>query len=59
MGIELMEDNEFLTKEEIKKFKEIAQKDYGVKLTDKQALEQGSALVSFFELLLKKRIKKP
>lgn len=52
-------DNEgFLTKSEIEEFKKIALEDYGVKLTDEQALEQGIAIVSFFEYLIKKRIKK-
>lgn len=52
-----MDKNELLTKDEVKQFKGIARKDYGVKLTDEQAFEQGSALVSFFELLLKERLK--
>lgn len=35
MAIEPMEDDEPLTKDEIKKFKELTRKDYGVKLTNK------------------------
>jgi len=52
-----MDHNEPITKKELKKFKEIARKDYGVKLTNKQAFEQGSTLVSLFEFLLKRRMK--
>ena len=47
-----MDDNELITKDELEKFKEIARKDYGVELTDEQAIEQGRALVSFFECVL-------
>ena len=36
-----MDDNELITKDELEKFKEIARKDYGVKLTDEQAFKQG------------------
>lgn len=51
-------DNEgFLTKSEIEEFKKIAFEDYGVKLTDEQALEQGIAIVSFFEYIFKERLK--
>ena len=46
----------FLTKTEIEKFKKIALKDYGVKLTSKEAFGQGIALVSFFEYLIKRRL---
>ena len=53
-----MDDNELITKDELEKFKEIARKDYGVKLTDRQALEQGLSLVSLFEFLIKRQIKK-
>jgi len=35
MGIGLIDNNELLTEEEIKKFKEIIRKDYKVKLTNK------------------------
>lgn len=52
-----MDNDELITKEELKKFKEIARKDDGVKLTDEQAYEQGSALVSFFEYIFKERLK--
>ncbi len=53
-----MNDNELITKDELKKFKEIARKDYGVKLTDEQAFKQGTALVSLFESLIKNQIKR-
>lgn len=56
MGIEPMDDKELLTDDELKKFKEIIRKDYGVELTNKQAIEQGGALVSLFEHLLRKLI---
>lgn len=52
-------DNEgFLAKSEIEEFKKIAFEDYGVKLTDKQALEQGIAIVSFFKGYIFERLKK-
>jgi len=41
--IEPIKDTAIFTKEEIKEFKELALKEYGVKLTDEQAFEQGYA----------------
>lgn len=46
------------TKEEIEEFKQIALKEHGVKLTDEQAFEQGYALVSLVETVIKKAIEK-
>jgi hypothetical protein len=56
--IEPIKDNSIFTKEEIEEFKQIALKEHGVKLTDEQAFEQGYALVSLFETLIKKTIQK-
>lgn len=53
MGIEPMDHNELITKDELEQFKKIARKDYRVKLTNKQAAEQGTALVSLFEHIIK------
>lgn len=52
-----MDKDELITKDEFEKFKEIARKDYGVELTDEQAYEQAAALVTFFEYVLKERLK--
>ena len=56
--IEPIKDNSTFTKEEIEEFKEIVLKEYGVKLTDEQAFEQGYALVSLVETVIKKTIEK-
>lgn len=56
--IEPIKDNSTFTKEEIEEFKAIAFKEYGVKLTDEQAFEQGYALVSLAETIIKKTIEK-
>lgn len=56
--IEPIKDNSIFTKEEIEEFKEFALKEYGVKLTDEQAFEQGYALVSLVETVIKKTIEK-
>lgn len=42
-----------MDQEDIDKFKKIALKDYGVKLTDKQALEQGTATIEAFESIIR------
>lgn len=44
-----------LTKKEVTEFKKLALAVYGIKLTDKQALDQGSRLIQLFELILKNR----
>lgn len=41
--IEPIKDPSMFTKEEIEEFKQIALKEYGVKLTDEQTFEQGYA----------------
>lgn len=45
-----------LTEEEMQEFKRLVLKKYGIKLTDEQAMDQGSRLVLLFELLLKNKI---
>jgi len=54
----MADDEGFLTKSEIEEFKKIALEDYGVELTDEEAYEQGATLVTFFEHVLKTRLKK-
>jgi len=56
--IEPIKDNSIFTKEEIEEFKALALKEYGVKLTDEQAFEQGYVLVSLVETVIKKTIEK-
>lgn len=51
-----MPDNLIITREELEEFKKIARKEYGVELTDEQAYEQGSALVTLLETVIKKEI---
>ena len=52
--IEPIKDNSIFTKEEIEEFKQLALKEYGVKLTDEQVFEQGYALMSLVEIVIKK-----
>jgi len=54
--IEPIKNNSIFTKEEIEEFKQLALKEYGIKLTDEQAFEQGYALVSLVETVIKKTI---
>ena len=42
-----------ITQEELDEFKEIAFKEYGIRLTDEQAFEQGFALFNLFDYLIK------
>ena len=42
-----------LTDEEIKEFKRLAKETMGLDLTDAEAEDQGSRLVTLFELLIK------
>jgi hypothetical protein len=56
--IEPIKDNSIFTKEELEEFKRLALKEHGVVLTDEQAFEQGYALVSLFETMIKKTIEK-
>lgn len=46
-----------LTKEEIAEFKRLTLEIYGIKLTDSEALDQGSRLIMLFELMFKHRTK--
>ena len=45
----------FLTPDEIKSFRELIYKIYGIKLSDKEANDQGSRLVKLFELMIRKK----
>jgi len=49
-----MDDHLLITKEEVEEFKEITFQEYGVRLTDEQAYEQGSALLRLTDSLIKK-----
>lgn len=42
-----------ITKEELHRFKDVAFQEYGIRLTDEQAYEQATALVTLFDTLLK------
>lgn len=44
-----------LTKHEVEEFKRLAQDVYGIKLTNEQALNQGSRLIQLFEHILKNK----
>lgn len=46
----------FITQEELDEFKEIAFKEYGKRLTDAEAFEQGFALLNLFDYLIKQAI---
>jgi hypothetical protein len=59
MRIEPMNDNhQYTTKEKLEEFKELTFKEYGVKLTNEQAYEQGSALLRLVDCLIEKTIGK-
>lgn len=45
-----------LTEEETQEFKRLVLKKYGIKLTNEEAMDQGSRLVQLFELLLRNKI---
>lgn len=45
-----------LTQEEIVEFKRLVLEIYGIKLTDKEALSQGSKLITLYELMLKHKV---
>lgn len=55
---QLILTNSLVTREELDRFKEIARKDYGVKLTDQQAFEQATALLNLFDYLVEKKLDK-
>ena len=45
-----------VTKEEVAQFQAIAFREYGVRLTDTQAYEQATALITLFDTLLKQHL---
>ncbi|MEO8581296.1 MAG: hypothetical protein ABI425_01810 [Patescibacteria group bacterium] len=53
-----MEEEVTFTKDELEEFKKIAFEEYGIRLTDEQAFEQGFALLSLFEYVIKKAVQK-
>lgn len=53
---EVILTNSLITREELDEFKAIAFKEYGLKLTDKQAFEQATALLNLFDTLIDKRV---
>ena len=57
-GNQLILTNSLVTREELDRFKEIALKDYGVKLTDEQAFEQATALLNLFDYLIENKLDK-
>jgi len=48
--------NSLITREELDEFKEIALKEYGVRLTDEQAFEQATALLLLVDTLIEKTL---
>ena len=46
-----------LTREEVIEFKRLVLGVYGIKLTDEEAQDQGSRLITLFELILKSKKK--
>jgi len=48
--------NSLVTCEELDEFKEIALKEYGVRLTDEQAFEQATALLLLVDTLIEKSL---
>lgn len=55
-GNTLILTNSLVTREELDEFKEIALKEYGVKLTDEQAFEQATALLLLVDTLIEKSL---
>ena len=53
-----MDDHLLITKDELEEFKELTFKEYGIKITDEQAYEQGSALLRLMDCLIKKTLEK-
>jgi len=51
-GFKNLEISKMLTDKEIKEFKRLAKETMGLDLTDAEAQDQGSRLVSLFELLI-------
>lgn len=48
--------NSLVTREELDEFKELAFKEYGVRLTDEQAFEQATALLLLVDTLIEKTL---
>lgn len=48
-------EEKMLTNQEIEEFKKLSLEVYGIKLTNEQAMDQGSRLIQLFELILKDR----
>lgn len=48
--------NSLITREELDEFKELAFKEYGVRLTDEQAFEQATALLMLFDTMIDKTL---
>lgn len=48
--------NSLVTREELDEFKEIALKEYGVRLTDEQAFEQATALLLLVDTLIEESL---
>ncbi len=55
-GNTLILTNSLVTREELDEFKEIALKEYGVRLTDEQAFEQATALLLLVDTLIEKSL---
>jgi hypothetical protein len=55
-GNNLILTNSLITREELDEFKEIAFREYGVKLTDEQAFEQATALLLLVDTLIEKSL---
>lgn len=55
-GNTLIFTNSLVTRGELDEFKEIALKEYGVKLTDEQAFEQATALLLLVDTLIEKSL---
>lgn len=53
---EIILTDSLINREELDEFKAIAFKEYGIKLSDKQAFEQATALLNLFDALVKKRL---
>ena len=55
-GNNLILTNSLMTKQEFARFKQIVSQDYGVELTDEQAFEQATSLLSMFDCLIASRL---
>lgn len=48
--------NSLVTRKELDNFKAIVKEDYGIELSDEQAIEQATALLSLFDYLISSRL---